>query len=164
MHIRSKCELQELLGVVADLNWDATSAALRLTAACSLPGSTTLIPALTAVEADPDHLIITHGLAALSWRAQMQAAQLPRQGQGSVQVPWQKPDGASFQLCIEPSEEDACREMKLQLLAASALGTAHALTATSSQVWQVITVKQCCCLGTHIQLGLHIFKQKLYLI
>ena len=162
--------LQELLGVVADLEWDATTEALTLTAACSLSASTPLIPALTAVGADPDHLIMTHGLAALSWRRtqkaglQPQAAQLPLHWQGSVQVPWQKPDAASFQLCIEPPEEDACREVKLQLLAASALGTVHALTATSSQVWPLVTLsccttllKRCCCLGQHTQAALHCF-------
>lgn len=132
--------------MVADLGWDASTEALILTAACSLPASTPLTPVLTAVGADPDHLIMTHGLAALSWRRakqamqQKQAVQLPLQGQASMQMPWQTPDAANFQLCIEPPEEDECREVKLQLLAASALGTAHALTATSSQVWPVITL------------------------
>ena len=159
----SRCVLQELLGVVADLEWDATTEALTLTAACSLSASTPLVPALTAVGADPDHLIMTHGLAALSWRRtqkaglQPQAAQLPLHRQGSMQVPWQKPDAASFQLCIEPPEEDACREMKLQLLAASALGTVHALTAISGQVWPLVTLTQCCCLGQHTQAALHCF-------
>lgn len=127
---------QELLGIVADLAWDATAEALTLTAACSLPASTAMTPALIAWGADPNHIIMTHGLAALS-RAQLweqKAGQQRQAGQGSMQMPWQTPDAASFQLCIEPPEEDECREMKLTLLAASALGTAHFLTATSSQV------------------------------
>lgn len=132
--------------MIADLDWDASTEALTLTAACSLPASTPLTPAMTAVGADPDHLVMTHGLAALSWRRarqagqRQQAVQLSLQGQGNLQMPWQMPDAASFQLCIEPPEEDQCRETKLQLLAASALGTAHALTATSSQVWPVVTL------------------------
>ena len=166
MQTRSKSfALQDLLGVVADLDWDATTGALSLTASCSLPASTPLTPLLTAVGADPDHLIMTHGLAALAWwRAQkagqrQQAVQLPLQGQGIVQLPWQTPYAASFQLCIEPPEEDECRSTKLQLLAASALGTAHALTPTSSQVRPAITLIQCCCLGQKIQVALHCFMQ-----
>lgn len=166
LQTRSECVLQELLGVVADLQWDTnTTEALILTAACSLPASTPLTPALTAVGADPDHLIMTHGLAALSGRRahkagqRQQAVQSPLQGQGSVQMPWLTPDAASFQLCIEPPEEDECRKVKLQLLAASALGTVHALMATSSQVRPVITHNQCCCLGPHIQVALECFTQ-----
>ena len=130
--------MQELLGVVADMEWDASANALVVTAACRLPPNTPLTSALTAVGADPDHLILTHGLQALSWaqsaEEQQQGAQVPQQGQGSAHLPWQTPNVASFQLCIEPPEEDECKDTKLQLLSASALGTAHALTATSSQV------------------------------
>lgn len=160
---RASNVFQELLGVVADLEWGATTEALALRAACSLPANTPLTPALTAVGVDPDHLIATQGLAALSWaqkgRQQQQAAQSSLQGQGSVQMPWQTPDVASFQLCIEPPEEDECRERKLQLLAASALGTAHALTATSSQVCHSLLWKQLLlvfrCLGHYLLHLLH---------
>lgn len=107
-------------------------------AACRLSSNTPLTSALTAVGADPDHLILSHGMPACSWAhtagQQQQGAQLPLETQGSMPMPWQMPDAASFQLCIEPPEEDECRDLKLQLLLASALGTAHALTATSSQV------------------------------
>lgn len=126
--------------MVADLGWNAPADALVMTAACKLRSGTPLTPALTAVGADPDHLVLTHGMPALFWAQSagggQQGAQLPLQGQGSVQVPWQTPEAASLQLCIEPPEEDECRDMKLQLLSASALGTAHALTAGSSQVCQ----------------------------
>lgn len=137
---------QELLGIVADLAWDATAKTLTLTAACSLPAGTAMTPALTAYGADPNHLIMTHGLSALSWAqpGEHMAGEQRQAGDGSMQMPWQRPDAASFQLCIEPPEEDECREMKLQLLAESALGTAHVLTATSSQVWPVIMLKLCC--------------------
>ena len=133
--------MQELLGVVADLTWSDAKDSLQLTAACSLPANLPLTAALTAVGADPEHLIMTHGLPALAWAQQAQqkqgAAQLPPQGQGTLPLPWQEPDAACFQLCIEPPEEDECRAAKLQLLAASALGTSHALTVTTSKVTQI---------------------------
>lgn len=111
-----------------------------------------MTPALIAWGADPNHLIMTHGLSALSWArlGAQKAGQQGQAGQGSMQMPWQTPDAATFQLCIEPPEEDERREMKLQLLVASALGTMHVLTATSSQVWPVIVVKQCC----HVKLDI----------
>ncbi len=43
---------QELLGAVADLEWDQTSGKLNLVAACYLPTRTPLTTALTAVGAD----------------------------------------------------------------------------------------------------------------
>lgn len=97
-------------------------------AACNLPAGMPLTSGLTAVGADPEHLIMTHGPEMLA-RAQQTA-----QGQGHALLPWQAPDAASFQLCIEPAEEDELRDSKMELLVASVLGTAHALTATSSQV------------------------------
>ena len=80
---------------------------------------------------------MTHGLPALRWAQRAEQREGAAQpGQGALQIPWQAPDAASFQLCIEPPEEDELRDAKLQLLAASALGTSHALTQSSSQVGQ----------------------------
>lgn len=132
--------MQDLLGVVAEMSWNDSDNCLNLTATCPLPANLPLTTALIAVGADPDHLLMTHGLPALSWAQKAQqpqsAAQVALPGQGNLQMPWQAPDAASFQLCIEPPEEDECRDAKLQLLAASALGTSHALTESSSQVGQ----------------------------
>jgi len=119
---------QELVGVVADLMWDKDTGSLHVLAACNLPARIPLTSGLTAVGADPEHLIMTHGPEMLAW------AQQTTQGQGHALLPWQAPDAASFQLCIEPAEEDELRNSKMELLLASALGTTHALTATSSQV------------------------------
>jgi len=122
------CAVQELVGVVADLVWDKDTGSLHVLAACNLPAGMPLTSGLTAVGADPEHLIMTHGPEMLAW------AQQTTQGQGHALLPWQAPDAASFQLCIEPAEEDELRDSKMELLLASALGTTHALTATSSQV------------------------------
>lgn len=119
---------QELVGVVADLMWDKDTGSLHVLAACNLPARIPLTSGLTAVGADPEHLIMTRGPEMLAWAQQI------TQGQGHALLPWQAPDAASFQLCIEPAEEDELRDSKMELLVASALGTTHALTATSSQV------------------------------
>ena len=58
------------------------------------------------------------------------------QGQGSTKLSWQTPGAASYQLCIEPPEDDEARELKLNVLTASGLGTLHVLSASSSQVRQ----------------------------
>jgi len=108
--------------------WDKDTGSLHVLAACNLPAGIPLTSGLAAVGADPEHLIMTHGPEMLAW------AQQTRQGQGHALLPWQAPDAASFQLCIEPAEEDELRHSKMELLVASALGTTHALTATSSQV------------------------------
>ena len=124
------CAFQELVGVVVDLVWDKDTGSLHVLAACNLPAGMPLTSGLTAVGADPEHLIMTDGPEMLPWMQQT------TQGQGHVLLPWQAPDAASFQLCIEPAEEDEVRDSKMELLVASALGTTHALTATSSQVRQ----------------------------
>jgi len=113
---------------VTDLVWDKDAGSLRVLAACNLPAGMPLTSGPTAVGADPEHLIMTHGLEMLAW------AQQTTQGQGHALLPWQAPDAASFQLCIEPAEDDELRDSKMELLVASALGTTHALTANSSQV------------------------------
>ena len=119
---------QELLGTVVELAWNVDTGSLDLQSACHLPANTPLTPSLTALGADPEHLIMSHGLASLAH------AQQARRGQGRALLPWQSPDATSFQLCIEPPEEDELREPKLEVLLASALGTTHVLTLTSSQV------------------------------
>ena len=119
---------QELLGTVADLTWNADTGSLDVQAACHLPANTPLTSGLTALVADPEHLIMTHGLASLA------CAQQARRGQGPALLPWQSPDATSLQLCIEPPEEDELRDSKLEVLLASALGTTHVLTLSSSQV------------------------------
>ena len=122
------CAFQELVGVTVDLVWDKDTGSLHVLAACNLPAGMPLTSSLTAVGADPEHLIMNSGPEMLAW------AQQTLQGQGHALLPWQAPDAASFQLCIEPAEEDDLRDSKMELLLASALGTTHALTATSSQV------------------------------
>ena len=64
---RRKCALQDLLGVVAEMSWNDSDNCLNLTATCPLPANLPLTTALIAVGADPDHLLMTHGLPALSW-------------------------------------------------------------------------------------------------
>ncbi|DBA67229.1 TPA: hypothetical protein ACH3X2_001539 [Trebouxia sp. C0005] len=142
------CLPQELVGVVIDVVWDKDTRSLHALAACNLPASMPLTSGLTAVGADPEHLIMTHGPEMLAW------AQQSMQGQGHALLPWQAPDAASFQLCIEPAEEDELRNSKLELLLASALGTTHALTATSSQERLLAALAVCGCGATQLeQLG-----------
>ena len=119
---------QELLGTVVDLAGNVDTGSLTLQAACHLPANTPLTSSLTALGADPEHLIMTHGLASLA------CAQQARRGQGPALLPWQSPDTTSFQLCVEPPDEDELRDSKLEVLLASALGTTHVLTLSSSQV------------------------------
>ncbi|KAA6420367.1 MAG: Histone-lysine N-methyltransferase setd3 [Trebouxia sp. A1-2] len=142
-------DLPEVLaGVVIDVVWDKDTRSLHALAACNLPASMPLTSGLTAVGADPEHLIMTHGPEMLAW------AQQSMQGQGHALLPWQAPDAASFQLCIEPAEEDELRNSKLELLLASALGTTHALTATSSQERLLAALAVCGCGATQLeQLG-----------
>lgn len=56
------------------------------------------------------------------------------QQQQTCQRAWQASDAASYNLCLQPPEEDEAREHKLVMLRASALGTSHYLTMLSSQV------------------------------
>ncbi|DBB06668.1 TPA: hypothetical protein ACH3X1_012179 [Trebouxia sp. C0004] len=104
------CLPQELVGVVADLVWDKDTGSLHVLAACNLPAGMPLTPGLTAVGADPEHVIVTHGPEMLLW------AQQTTQWQGHALLPWQAPHAASFQLCIEPAEEDELRNSKMELL------------------------------------------------
>lgn len=67
--------MQELLGSVANLSWDADRQQLSLTAACHLPPHTGLTPALLAVRADPTHLLHMHGPSALPWAQRRSTAQ-----------------------------------------------------------------------------------------
>ena len=131
-------EVQELVGVVADLAWDQNTGNLNLVAACHLAANTPLTSGLTALAANPEHLIMTHQPESLAQTQQM------GQEQGCVLLPWQAPHAASFQLYIEPPEEDELKETKLEILVASSLGTQHALTAASSQVNAAV-----CCLVEH---------------
>ena len=137
--------MQTLQGTVADLEWDKDTGNLKLTAVCHLPAGTPLTSALAALGADPDHLLMTHGPGCLARAQKAHQGNGQREGQGCSLLPWQSPDAASFQLCVEPPEEDEAKERKMEVLAASALGTSHALTAASSQVCLSYMLFAACC-------------------
>ena len=190
---------------MADLQWSPDKKQLSLIAACTLPAGTVLSPAILAVDAEPPHVLHTHGAPALAWAQQQQAMQqahptsptLPQQYPGPVtqsaaqqqqfgvqsaaqqiqpeadtlprphgsvaqsaaqqqrvaessSLAWQAWTAGSYELCLEPAEEDEARAYKLMLLQASALGISHHLTMSSSQVSPLLV-------GLHPQWGVQRF-------
>jgi hypothetical protein len=107
-----------------------------ITAACHLPAGTPLGPACSN-SSDAEQQLMQQGpakLAAVAGSADDAAEDAAKGAEGDASG--SAGLASSYELCISPPDGDPADEMKLQLLAASGLGTLHVLTSTPSEAAQ----------------------------